>query len=424
MRKLLFSSVIVPLLVLFSLFPGSFRIAARSFPPSLDGSMMPYDFSAVDSLPSFPEGYRPVHISYLARHGARFLSSPAKIRDVEKYLYEAARHRNLSPGGDAFFGLLRSVADSTNGRWGLLSPVGIAEEERLGTDMARWFPGLLKAGKVCDIATYVPRVIMTMYQFNHSLERRHTRLELYSSAGRQYDSLLRCFAVPGPYCEFRDSGRWKEVYDDFVDRHITAAPARRLVKVADDTDSLRLKRLTMAMFGILQSSRAAGFEAEASRWFTYREYAACLAASNLNHWLRNTPTPVDASAAEATAPLVSRIITDADAALSDSTALAPVLSGYFGHAETLLPFLSTVGIPGCFEWTTDYEAVASHWHIQEITPLGANFMIIFLRSDDPGKEVLTALRLNGRNVPAFPEAPLFLPWNELKAHWRQRITSF
>ena len=396
-------------------------ISAAGFPPALDGSMMPYDFSAVEPLPEYPAGYRPVHISYVARHGARFLSSPKKIEQVEKYLYEAAKNRNLSKAGDEFFGFLRTLSDSTGSRWGLLSSVGIAEEERLGMDMARWFPELLKKGKVRGMATYVPRVVMTMYEFNHSLERAHTHLELYSSAGRQNDSLLRFFAVPGPYCEYRDSGEWEAVYNRFLDQHVPTSPARRLLKISPESNLRKLRKMTMEMYGILQASRAAGFEPQTDRWFSEKEFAACWEASNLLHWLRNTPTPVNSSAAPSVTPLIRRIVEDADEALTDSAASQNVIDSYFGHAETLLPLLSTMGLPGCYSMTEDYESLAEEWHLQEITPLGANLMIVFLKSEDSEAPVLTLLRLNGRNIPAFQEAPLLMPWSELRGHWLNRI---
>lgn len=396
-------------------------IQAAGFSPALDGSMMPYDFSAVEPLPESPAGYRPVHISYVARHGARFLSSPKKIEKVEKYLYDAAKHRNLSKSGEEFFELLRTTSDSTGSRWGLLSPVGIAEEIRLGRDMAGWFPDLLKSGRVNGISTYVPRVVMTMYQFNHSLERSHTHLELYSSAGRQNDSLLRFFAVAGPYCEYRDSGAWETIYNRFLDDHVPTAPARRLLKVSPEANLRKLRKMTMEMYGVLQASRAAGFEPQTDRWFSEKEFSACWEASNLLHWLRNTPTPVNNSAVSSVAPLIRRIIEDADKALMDSTASQAVIDSYFGHAETLLPLLSTLGLPGCYSMTEDYDSLAEEWKLQDITPLGANLMIVYLKSEDPDAPVMTLLRLNGRNIPAFPEAPLFLPWNELRSHWSDRI---
>ncbi len=58
--------------------------------PLLDGTMSPYDFSSVDSALPWGGDMKPVYINYVARHGARFLSSEKKVADLKSAL-EAAR---------------------------------------------------------------------------------------------------------------------------------------------------------------------------------------------------------------------------------------------------------------------------------------------------------------------------------------------
>ena len=425
-----------PLLLLFAIVWSPAPVPALSaaryepLPPQLDGSMMPYDFSKVDSLPLFPEGYKPVAISYVARHGARFLSSPKKVAGIEKALYDAALERRLSAEGNAFFALLKQIADSTGGDWGLLSPVGIMEEKRLGEDMSREFAPLFKRGEARSISTFVPRVVMTMYQFNHALERDHQHLILSTLSGHCNDSLLYSFDFFPELDRFREDGEWKEAYKKFVDEFVSPDPAARLFS-STGSDSRRLRDLTMEIYGVIQGCRAAGFEPPTTRWMSPEEYFQCWRASNMKHYLRNTPNPLNPYSAPGTAPLIRRMITDADASLAaaaDSAAADSrrVFNGYFGHAETLLPLFSTLGLPGCFAYTSDYDTLDSEWQLQTITPLGANLEIIFLAPE--GKEisaesVVTAVRLNGRNVPAYPGAPMFLSWEKLRAHWLERIAA-
>ena len=47
-------------------------------PAILDGSMSLYDFSAVEPS-ALPDSLVPVYIDYVARHGARFLTSENKV---------------------------------------------------------------------------------------------------------------------------------------------------------------------------------------------------------------------------------------------------------------------------------------------------------------------------------------------------------
>jgi len=426
------------LLACVSLLPAPAALSAARYeplPPQLDGSMMPYDFSAADSAVIIPDGFRPVAISYVARHGARFLSSHKKIAKVEKALYDAALEGRLSAEGDAFFALLRQIADSTGRDWGLLSPVGIREEKRLGADMARRFPNLFKGTAAKEISTFVPRVIMTMYEFNHSLEIPNEHLQISTLSGHCNDSLLYSFAYFPELSRFRDSGAWKEIYDEFVEKNVSPDPAMRLF-TSTPFDSHKLKDLTMEIYGILQGCRAAGFAPPTSRWISPEEYYQCWRASNLKHYLRNTPNPVNPYSAPGTAPLIRRIIADADASLSaalsnhDAESLkyaAPVvLNGYFGHAETLLPLFSTMNLPGCFAYTSDYEILEKEWQLQTVTPLAANLEIIFLAPENgptDADSVLVALRLNGRNIAPYPGASQTIDWKQLKEYWIERIAS-
>ncbi|MDE6255561.1 MAG: histidine phosphatase family protein, partial [Muribaculaceae bacterium] len=176
---------------------------AESLPAELDGSMMPYDFSAVDSLPVIPAGYEPVYVSYIARHGARYLSSPKKIEKISKALKEAEGSGNLTKEGMDFLAYISEIEKRTGDKWGLLSSVGIEEEKRLGDEMSRMLPELFRKGRIKTISTFVPRVIMTMYEFNHSLERNHQDLEIYTASGKQNDSLLYFFDAFKQYDAFR-----------------------------------------------------------------------------------------------------------------------------------------------------------------------------------------------------------------------------
>ncbi|MDE5869752.1 MAG: hypothetical protein K2H18_05925, partial [Muribaculaceae bacterium] len=282
-----------------------------------------------------------------------------------------------------------------------------------------------------------------------------------------------CFDTFSQYRDFRNDGAWKKIYDDYLQRHVSDRPARRLFKSDKGQDAKHLRKLTMEMYGILQGNRASGFRADPDEWFTKEEYEACYKASNLVHYLRNTPNSLDPYCAPATAMLIEKIIGDADQALSNNrlssftslssdtqtvssggtipdTGAENIFSGYFGHAETLLPMLAVMNIPGCWFPFTNFENIDSNWKLQEITPLAANLTIIFLHKTQPessqakavskeakeeskyakeksekaNSDILVSLRLNGRNISAYPGAPQFIKWSDLKEYWQMRIHSF
>lgn len=410
------------------LFSGAFRnqqacgAVYEPLPAYCDGSMMPYDFAACDTVKAWGDTLTPVFVSYTARHGSRFLSGPKKIEKLQKALYAAAMKRKLTPEGERFFKMMGDIVARTEGRWGLLSSVGISEEERLGADMARMFPELMAKGEVRAISTSVPRVIMTMDQFLHSLEIPHQDLELYTASGKQNDSLLCCFSFDREYASYRKSGAWKEVYEEYLRQHVPDAPARRLLAADYDMRRSRLRHLTMDMYGLMQACRASGIDAPTTEWMSQEEYMACWKASNVLHYLRNNINAVSGIAGEATAPLLRRIIADIDNCTAPGETLGSVrMHGYFGHAETLLPLFSLMRLPGCYIISDDYDTLQDHWRIERITPLAANLAIIILRSES-GK-LYASLRLNGRNISPLPGKGEVVEWSELKEAWQKSLAA-
>lgn len=390
-----------------------------NLPLQYSGSMMPYDFSLCDNEKAWGDTLQPVFLSYTARHGARFMTSPKKIEQINNKLLEAERLGKLSAEGKTFLAYVRKISAASDGQWGLLSSVGIKEEQRLGSDMAAMLPELFKKGAAKSESTYVPRVIMTMYQFTHALEIPNQHLELTTGSGHRYDSLLRCFSKDKAYKKFREKGKWQNYYDAFVQRNVSAEPARRLF--ADDFDINRkeLRHLTMSMYGLIQSLDASGLDEATVQFMTPQEYEACWKASNMQHYLRNNINPLSKVAGTATSPLLETIISDADEALKGN---GEKFHGYFGHAETLLPLFSLMKLPGCFVMTDDFETLSDVWRVQDITPLAANLAIVLLKGQTG--EIYASVRLNGRNIAPLQGEGKIVKWDSLKKFWQSRIAQY
>lgn len=408
--------------------------AFRPLPPNLDGSMMPYDFRECTPPPSFPDSLRPVAASYVARHGARYLSGPKKTYAVMHALVKARNSGTLSPRGEEFLKLMELVVSTNSGHWGDLSAVGVDEEVRLGERMAKAVPDLaLPSARVNAVSSHVPRVVMTMYQFCHTIAQANNLVSTRTDESPALDPLLCCFVADSAYADYRKNGNWKVVYDRFVDSHISTEPARRLFSTSDLSDK-KLRKLTIDMYEILKGNRAYGLPAPTTQWMSEQEYRACWQADNLRHYLRNSVTPLSDLAAKATAPLLRRIILDADSTIRRRADGLPynTLNAYFGHCETLLPLLSLMGIPTMSispsqpssssvssypksSFDEYLEHLDNYWKIEELSPLGANLAIIF--AEAPSGDYYVALQLNGRTIRPLRGYPDILPWSVLRDHW-------
>ncbi len=383
-------------------------------PPALDGSMMPYDFDACTQIPTLPDTLKPVYASYVARHGARYLSSPNKLKPVMDALIQGRNTGTLSATGEAFLKLMERVEAANKDNWGDLTPIGIQEERRLGKRMFQMLTPLSEEqAPVFGIASYVPRCVMTMYQFSNQLIRLNDRMTVSTDEGTRFNPLLCCFIADETYAEFRKKGSWKKVYKDFVSRTVPTGPASRLFTGTRLTDH-ELRELTLDMYEVLKANRAASLPAPTTRWMSVQEYRACWRASNLSHYLRNSISPLSDAAGKATAPLLKQMIRDTETALSFPQG-APVLNGYFGHAETLLPLLSLLKIPGCNFLKLDYETLDNYWKIQELTPLGANLVVLISRG--PSGRHYAVIQLNGRTIQPIRGEGDIVAWDHLRDYW-------
>lgn len=383
--------------------------ANGNFPASLAGTMLPYDFSRTENYVPWSSDMTPVYINYIARHGARFLSSEKKIDKLRKSLEEARKEGTLSPKGAGFLRLIERVDSATAGRWGALNAVGMEEEQRLAREMTAIAPDLLSKGKVRAIATYVPRVVMTMYEFCHELACTSTGLEISTSEGRQFDTLLRYFTTDSAYVAFLSHPDWRKEYDKFASKVLPTAPAASMFTIGKDNKELQ--KLSLDAYGILQSLRAAGLYANIGDWFSPEEYRQCWEVSNLEHYYERSASKFSTIPTESAKPLLKSIMASTDAYLSGKTDEVAFLR--FGHAETVIPLFTLMRLPGCYAPDSSPENLASVWNDSDISPLGANLLMVVLK--DKEGDPFIAMRLNGKWVET--SGSTVTPWGVVKDLW-------
>ena len=408
------------LMVLVALFCGG-ALAWKQLPTYCEGSMLPYDYSQEEPF-TWPDSLTPRYCAYVARHGARYMTGEKKFRKLEKALHESEARGNLTAEGRGMLAMIDSIRSLSEGRWGELSAVGIAEEQHLGTTMHDDFPPLGSAAMpVTTISSFVPRAMMTMYVFNHAMMLANDSLDVVAASGYANSPLVYFFATDSAYSAYRKDGDWREAVERFERDSLLTGGVERLFRSVRGFSSKELRGLTMEMYSVLQSRRAMGLPAPTDRWMTPAEYRSCWLVSNLTHYLRNNVTPLDSRpVAEAVSQLVETIIDRADMTMAGGGE-PPCFDGYFGHAETLLPLLSVLRIPGCYAMPLDWSELSREWQLQRITPLGANFRLILFSA--PSGIAYAAVRLNGRNVEPLKGKGRIVEWRELSAYWRHILGS-
>lgn len=400
--------------------------SVNGMPAADAGPMLPYDFSLCDKNVAWGDTLQPVFVSYTARHGARYLTGPGKFKKLFNALTKAQKENLITENGKIFLNYLKYIKEYSAGKWGLLSETGIEEEQKLGADMARMFPELLKEGFVESESTSVPRVIMTMYQFMHAFEIPNENLEMTASSGNRFDSVLRCFDYVEKYSEYRtNKGKWNKYLPAMVEKNVSPEPARKMFKEGFVKGDKELRDLTYDIYSALQGCNACGYAEPPMKFLSEKESYGCWVVNNFKHYMRNSINPVSDIAGRSTLPLLRKIISDMDIASAEAkNGKYPDvrMKGNFGHAETLLPLLSLMRIPGCYWYSKDYDKLENEWKIQDVTPLAANLMVVLLRGNNG--EMYVSVRHNGVNVEPVPGKGKVLKWSDLKSYWENLAAKY
>lgn len=393
---------ILPLLLLII---GGAPLAAELLPY---GSMTPLEPKAeVDRW--WPDSMRVVGVAHVGRHGARYLSSDKKVADVRRHLDAARRRGTLTPQGERACAILDTVCRATGPDWGMLTALGFRQEHLIGHQMTALAPQLYRTGGAVAIATTVPRVVQTMYALCSTLARASEKQSIVAADSPSFDPLLRFFESDSAYVGYLHDGRWRATYDDFCRRTIPLRPATALV---GETDADAARDLTMALYAVMQGMPAAALDISPDVWFTPAEMQACAAVSNLRHYLQRCANPDGAEPARAAVPLLRDILRALENP-ADSVSLR------FGHAETLLPLFSLMGLPGCDDPRLAPDDVARSFDVGAISPLGANLQLYVLAAPS-GRRYVAAL-LNGVPVPPAPGADAVMPLDEFHLAMHTRI---
>ena len=373
------------------------------------GSAKPYP--APEARVATPDSLTPVFINHVGRHGARFLSSPKTSMTLYRKLHAADSAQLLTPLGKQLMKLTDYVIDASRNRWGALDSLGMAEQRGIASRMWRAYPRLFDGQNVNAISSYSPRCVMSMYEFTHQLDRLNNTVELNTASGHRYSRLMRPFDLDQEYIDWVKTDAWKAPYDMLFQTTIPAAPARRLVK--GQLSNEEAMDLSWDAYRVLMGLPAMGLEMTIQQYFTKEELNALWGCENLRHYLVRTASTLSAEPALIASALLANLIETTDIAARGENTAAVQLR--FGHAETLMPLLSLMRLPGCYYMTNYFDTVALHWKDFHVVPMAANLQIILFITADGHPYV--RVDLNEHPINLIPNSDrIYIPWKEAREY--------
>ncbi|MBD5233001.1 MAG: histidine phosphatase family protein [Bacteroidales bacterium] len=380
-----------------------------------EGSLTPYP-SKIET-PAYPDSLTPVFINHVGRHGARYPASSANCLALQRALAKADSAGTITPLGRSLAALNNKVMTLSEGRWGALDSLGMAEQAGIATRMFYNYAEAFGKGKTVQaLSSYSPRAMMSMFSFVHQLDRLNNRLSFTTSTGSVNSPLLRPFDTDEDYIAFRREKTWQPAYDAYLAEACPLTAIKRVLGDAYPADDLHeLRDLALVEYYVLAGLQAMGLPSEMQKYFTLDEANALWSCFNLRQYLQRTATTVSAVPAEIAADLVLNIIDTTDAFITgQNTSTSAVLR--FGHAETLMPLLSLLRIPGCRYMTNYFDTVARHWRDFYVVPMASNIQFIVFQSNKTGRYYV---RVDLNEMPVAlrsGDSEVYYPWGELRRY--------
>ncbi len=377
-------------------------------------------YPAKVELIAHPDSLTPIFINHLGRHGSRYPASSYSANTMRKALLKADSLKTITPLGKRFLKLINSVIARSNGQWGQLDSTGMAEHRRIADRMASNFPSLLNGGSVLAGSSKSPRAIMSMYSFTHELSLKAKDITIGTISGSKLDETLRPFDVNEKYKQYAKAKPWQATYDRYVDS-LCPNTATRLLGKSYPATAAELKQLSIIEYYNIANLKAMDMTNDHGPYLSLTEYNRLWSCFNLRQYYQHTQSAISTTPSDIAAPLLEDIVDWCDMAADGLSKATAVLR--FAHAETVMPLVSLMRLPGCFYTGTDVANLKENWKDFEIVPMAANLQVVLYKASGTGN-TYAAVYLNEKaTTPIEGDNRTYVPWSTLREYWSRLIAN-
>ncbi|MGM9832269.1 MAG: histidine-type phosphatase [Candidatus Limisoma sp.] len=374
-------------------------------------SLSPYPVR--NATVQYPDSLTPVFVNHVSRHGSRYPASSHFTMLIHRALERAEREKTITPLGRQFKADVERVISATANRWGELDSIGEREHQGIAERMYANFPQLFVDSHVVAISSSSPRCVHSMYAATGALARRAKGISLTTSSGPEFSPLMRNFDLDSLYKQYRTDTAYTSTYNRFAAANITIDPLLRILGERFPLDYDKVYDLALAEYYVVAGMDCMGLKIDASKYFTVEEYRRMWSVFNFRQYLLYSASTLSQRPARLAAPLLQDIISTADDVLQGKLTASAKLR--FGHAETLMPLLALMQVPGCYYLTNYYDTVADNWRDYESFPMAANLQLVYFTA--PSGAVYVRAYLNEKPIKLLRGSKSdFVSWKQLRLH--------
>lgn len=409
----------LPLVILFSTafaWPASARQQKLLSVADCHGSYALYPVPKARAVA--PDSLTPLMINHVGRHGARYQTSANRCVALIRALNKADSIGTITPLGIRLRKLVKYVVAESTGKWGELDSIGMLEQRGIAQRMYNSFRPLFDYGSVCAISSYVPRCVMSMYTFCHELSLLDSRVTISTLEGHITSPLLRPFSTDSSYILYRDNAPYSETLSKFKLRNVPVAPVERILGKTYPISEDKAKDFAIVEYRFLISLLPTGINVNLLDFISLDELNSIWSFCNLEQYFERTGNEFSEIPENIAYRLVQSFLWSAQSVINGSSNEFVQLR--FGHAETLMPFLSLLRVPGCYFMTTHPDEAASHWQNFRVVPMASNFQMILFKSRTG--RIYARFDLNEVPLRLIDDYPsLYVPWDLVRKYLSQCI---
>ena len=380
-----------------------------------EGSLTPYP--EITRQAQYPDSLVPVFINHVGRHGARYPASAAHCLTMKRVLDRADSLGTVTATGRKLRKLNEDIIRLSTNQWGALDSLGKAEQAGIAARMFYNYAEVFHKGAVVEaLSSYSPRSMMSMFSFVHQLDRLNNNLTFTTSTGRINSPQMRPFDVDQDYIEFREKKTWAPPYNEYFSKTAPTEPIKRVLGANYPfKDESEARDLSLTEYYVLAGLSAMSLPNTMKDYLTPAEANALWSCFNLRQYLQRTATTVSSVPADIASVLVQDLIATTDAFVNGTNTTTTAILR-FGHAETVMPLVSLLRLPGCYYLTNYFDTVAEHWRDFDVVPMASNVQFIVFKSKNTGRYYVR-IELNEQPLALRQgdDATIF-PWGELRRY--------
>lgn len=374
------------------------------------GTQTPYIYlKSRYTLP--PLGYTPFFINHVGRHGARYLTSAAKITELTYQLNEAEILGALKEEGKKLKRKLLAILPIEEKEAGLLTPSGFEMEEGIASRMALHYPEVF-GRKVIAVSTYVTRTKESMDAFLKQLAKWTSASEFEARSNGKIDPILRFFDLNVPYLNYKANGRWKEMVRVFEKRQdVVTTLLCQFFELSFINQMKNPIEFTSNLYQVYSNQFDSQKNVGLGIYFTEDWLSYLWENENLTQYLEKGPSYVGQCLPTNIAfALLMDFLNTSEQAIKERNISAQLR---FAHAETLIPFTGLLRLLGFFNQTSTMSYVSTLWQNYWVAPMAANLQWIFY--ENPQEQVILVKMLYNESEVRLPIRSVYGPYYDFRA---------